>query len=201
MKSLTPKQKGFSDFLKSELIEGSEISENRNTKSLPTYYKNSNIQQSLDLEINPAKTGFNDLPLETLRQGLVGKNSFYLRRDVPESHRRVADNFMIIKKIFGHPVVQPEISQEETNLLAKYDFNLLEYSTAKQINDEIVFLKKWSCSRSKELQEAADMIIKIRSKELKYLMATKYVTITNKVYNGHNVLERYFEEISKYFSD
>ena len=163
------------------------------------FLKKSDIQQSL--EINPAEVEIRNTPLEALKHTFGGKNSFYLRRDVPDSHRRVADNFMIIKKIFGHPVVQPQISPEETKLLAKYDFNLLEYSTAKQINDEIVFLKKWSYSRSKELQESADMIIKIRSKELKYLMATKYVSITNKVYNGHTVLERYFEEISKYFSE
>ncbi|HSA06658.1 MAG TPA: hypothetical protein P5556_05730 [Candidatus Gastranaerophilales bacterium] len=153
---------------------------------------------------NPIETGsdtcFENLPLETIRHGFLRRNNFYLRRGVPESHRRVADNIMIIKKIFGHPVVQPEITSQESELLAKYDFNLLEYSTSKQIEDEIVYLKRWSYSRDRELQEAADNIIKIRAKELKYLIATKYVKITNNVYNGHVILEKYFEEISKYFS-
>ena len=166
-------------------------------------------QQDLDLGqkkmSNPIETGsetsFENLPLETIKHGFLRKNNFYLRRGVPESHRRVADNFMIIKKVFGHPVVQPKITAEETELLAKYDFNPLEYSTSKQIEDEIVFLKKWSYSMSKDLQEAADRIIKIRAKELKYLIATNYVSITNHVYNGHTILEKYFEEISKYFSD
>lgn len=136
---------------------------------------------------------------DTIRHGFLRKNNFYLRRGVPDSHRRVADNFMIIKRIFGHPVVQPRITEEEKALLGRYDFNLLEYSTSKQIDDEIVYLKKWSYSRNKELQEAADAIIKIRAKELKYLIATNAVKVTSHVYSGYKVLEKYFEEISKYF--
>ncbi len=154
---------------------------------------------------NPIETSnnvsFDNLPLETIRHGFLRRNNFYLRRGVPESHRRVADNFMIIKKVFGHPVVQPKIIPEEAGLLARYDFNPLEFCTAKQIEDEIVYLKKWSYSRNNELQEAADTIIKIRAKELKYMIATNFVNITSSVYNGHEVLAKYFEEISKYFSE
>ena len=40
---------------------------------------------------------------------------------------------MIIKKIYGTPVVQPRIDNKERALLAKYDFNPLEFSTIKQI--------------------------------------------------------------------
>lgn len=171
--------------------------------------KNINDQQSLELKnegmSSPIETSpeisFENLPLESIRHGFLRRNNFYLRRGVPESHRRVADNFMIIKKVFGHPVVQPKITQEEANLLARYDFNLLEYSTAKQIEDEIVYLKKWSYSTSRELQYDAENIIKIRAKELKYMIATNYVNISNNVYNGHEVLSKYFEEISKYYSD
>ncbi|OGI01901.1 MAG: hypothetical protein A2Y25_10515 [Candidatus Melainabacteria bacterium GWF2_37_15] len=155
-----------------------------------------NTQQNTEVE-----TSFDSLPLETLKHGFIRKNNFYIRRGVPESHRRIADNFMIIKKIFGHPVVQSKIDEDEQILLAKYDFNLLEFSTSKQIEDEIVFLKKWSYSNNRELQQVADEIITIRAKELKYLIATKYVSITNRLYNGHKVLEKYFEDISKYFSD
>jgi len=157
-----------------------------------------------DFNTNPTaevETSFDSLPLETLRHGFIRKNNFYIRRGVPESHRRIADNFMIIKKIFGHPVVQSKTTEDEKLLLAKYDFNTLEFTTEKQMEDEIVFLKKWSYSNNKELQQAADDIIKIRAKELKYLIATNYVTITNSVYKGHRILEKYLEDISKYFSD
>jgi len=154
---------------------------------------------------NPIETGFdtsfNNTAIESIKPDFIRRKNFYLRRGVPESHRRAADNFMIIKKIFGHPVVQPRITAEEADLLAKYDFNLLEFSTSKQIEEEIVFLKKWSFSKSSELQEAADNIIKIRAKELKYLIATKYVNITNNIYNGYKVIEKYFEDISKYTSE
>ena len=155
-----------------------------------------NTQQNTEVE-----TSFDSLPLETLKHGFIRKNNFYIRRGVPESHRRIADNFMIIKKIFGHPVVQSKIDEDEQILLAKYDFNLLEFSTSKQIEDEIVFLKKWSYSNNRELQEAADQIITIRAKELKYLIATNYVSISDRLYNGYKVLEKYLEDISKYFTD
>lgn len=157
--------------------------------------------KDLNTQPDEVETTFDSLPLETLRHGFIRKNNFYIRRGVPESHRRIADNFMIIKKIFGHPVVQSKISEEEILLLARYDFNPLECTTAKQIEDEIIFLKKWSYSNNKELQNAADEIIKIRAKELKYLIATNYVSVTNRVYNGHKILEKYFEDISKYFAD
>ncbi len=139
------------------------------------------------------------LIIETMKHNFMMRNNCFIRKGVPESHRRVADNFMIIKKVFGHPVVQSKITEEEKILLDKYDFNLLESSTSKQIEDELVFLKRWSYSRNRELQEAADKIIQIRAKELKYMIATRYVT-ANKNYNGHKVLDKYFEEISKYFS-
>lgn len=142
-----------------------------------------------------------DLSLEQLKHNFIGKNNWYLRRGIPESHRKIADNFMIIKKIFGYPVVHSKITKEEQEFLAKYDFNQLEFTTAKQIEEEIVFLKKWSFSRSPELQEASDTIMKIRVKELKYLIATKYVDITDRIYNGHEVLANYLEDISKYFID
>jgi hypothetical protein len=140
----------------------------------------------------------NTLTFETIKPNFMMRNNCFIRKGVPESHRRVADNFMIIKKVFGYPVVQSKINIEEKSLLNKYDFNMLELSTSKQIEDELVFLKRWSYSRNRELQDAADKIIQIRAKELKDIIATRYVN-TNKNYTGYQILEKYFEEISKYF--
>lgn len=120
------------------------------------------------------------------------------RGNVPLSHRRVADNYMVIKKIYGAPVVQPRINNKEKSLLAKYDFNPLEFSTIKQINEELSFLKRWALSLEPALTADADEIIQIRAKELKYLVASRYVNITSEIYSGYKALERYFEEISKY---
>ena len=120
------------------------------------------------------------------------------RGEVPEVHRRTADNYMVIKKVYGTPVVQPRINNQERALLSKYDFNPLEYSTIKQINEELSFLKRWSMSLEKNLRADANEIIQIRAKELKFLVASRYVSLTSEIYSGYKALERYFEEISKY---
>lgn len=128
----------------------------------------------------------------------LSTSAMIARGEVPESHRRVADNYMVIKRIYGSPVVKMKINNQERNLLAKYDFNPLEFSTIKQINEELSFLKRWAMSGEKALRKEADDLIQIRVKELKYLAASRYVNISNEVYNGYQALERYFEEISKY---
>ena len=128
----------------------------------------------------------------------LSTSAMLARGEVPPSHRRVADNYMIIKKVYGFPVVQSRIDSKDKNLLAKYDFNQLEYSTIKQINEELSFLKKWSISLDQDLREDADEIVQIRAKELKFLVATRYASLTNEIYNGYLALEKYFEDISKY---
>ena len=119
---------------------------------------------------------------------------------VPYSHRRVADNYVIIKKVYRFQAVQSRISNAEIQLLKKYEFNTLEFSTIKQINEELSYLKKWSASPVEDLRHDADKIIQIRCKELKYIIASRYATVTNEIYNGYKALERYFEEISKFYS-
>lgn len=128
----------------------------------------------------------------------LSTSAMLARGDVPESHRRVADNYMVIKKVYGSPVVQPRITNKEKALLAKYDFNPLEYSTIKQINEELSFLKRWSVSLEKNLKNDADEIVQIRAKELKSLVASRYVNLSGEIYSGYKAIERYFEEISKY---
>ncbi len=130
----------------------------------------------------------------------LSTSAMIARAEVPETHRRVADNYMVIKKIYGSPVVKLKISNQERNLLSKYDFNPLEFSTIKQINEELSFLKRWSVSPEPALKKDADELIQIRAKELKYLAASRYISISNEMYNGYQALERYFEEISKYHS-
>lgn len=119
---------------------------------------------------------------------------------VPYSHRRVADNYVIIKRIYKFQAVQSRITHSEISLLKKYDFNTLEFSTIKQINDELMYLKKWSTSNNEALRKDSDSLIQIRAKELKYIIASRYSGITNEVYNGYKALERYFEEITKFYS-
>lgn len=126
------------------------------------------------------------------------KDVMVARNNVPVYHKSLADNYMLLKKIYGAPVVKPEISSEEKTFLNKHDFNPLEFSTIKQINEELSILKKWNDSREKELVNASEKIFSIRIKELKSIIASKYVKISNEIYNGYKALERYLEEISKY---
>jgi len=123
---------------------------------------------------------------------LLAKNS------VPSSHRIAADNYMIIKRIYKFQVIQSRISNHEIALLKKYDFNTLEFSTIKQINEELAYLKKWASTTNELLQQDADEIMQIRAKELKFIVASKYTAIDAEAYTGYKALERYFEEITKF---
>jgi len=120
---------------------------------------------------------------------------------VPYSHKRVADNYIVIKRIYNFHAVQGRISNLERALYKKYDFNPLEYTTIKQMNDELRYLKSWSTSGNEILRRDADAIINIRAKELKFISASRYATVSNEVYNGYKALEKYFEEITKFYSN
>ena len=135
----------------------------------------------------------NDTFTSLSTSALLAKNS------VPYSHRRVADNYVIIKRIYKFQVIQSRISNLEISLLKKYDFNTLEFSTIKQINEELAFLKKWAASSNDLLSQDADEIIQIRGKELKFIVASKYSALADEVYDGYKALERYFEEITKFY--
>ena len=142
--------------------------------------------------VQSAFSNENDTFTSLSTSALLAKNS------VPPSHRRVADNYMIIKKIYKFQVVQSHITNQEAALLKKYDFNKLESSTIKQINEELALLKKWAYSSNEQLSQDANEIIQIRGKELKFISASKYSSLTKEVYEGYRALERYFEEISKF---
>ncbi|MCQ2739691.1 MAG: hypothetical protein MJ237_05625 [bacterium] len=129
----------------------------------------------------------------------LSTSALLAKSSVPYSHKRVADNYIIIKKVYKFQAVQGRISNTERQLLQKYDFNTLEFSTIKQINEELSYLKKWSTSNNELLRKDADTILQIRCKELKFIVAGRYAAITNEIYNGYRALEKYFEEISKFY--
>lgn len=149
------------------------------------------------LSVNPVQSSLSredDVFTALSTSALLAKSA------VPYSHRRIADNYVIIKKVYRFQAVQSRITNLEMQLLKKYDFNTLEYSTIKQVNEELSYLKKWSTSSNELLRKDADQILAIRCKELKYIIASRYATLTNEIYNGYKALERYFEEISKFYS-
>lgn len=128
----------------------------------------------------------------------LGLNSLVGRSSVPMSHKRIADSFMFIKKMYGSFMVYSGITTQEKALLAKFDFAPLEYSTANQIKEEIEFLKKWSSYQDEKMSKSADEILQIRVKELKNILSNRYVFVSNEIYTGYKVLEQYLENISKY---
>jgi len=130
----------------------------------------------------------------------LSTSALLARSTVPYLHRRIADNYVIIKRVYRFQAVQSRITSSEQQLLKKYDFNTLEYSTIKQVNEELSYLKKWSTSTNELLRKDADQLLQIRCKELKYIVASRYSTVSNELYNGYKALERYFEEISKFYS-
>lgn len=117
---------------------------------------------------------------------------------IPYSHKKMADNYVIIKRVFKFQAVMSRITKTERNLLAKYDFNTLEYTTVKQMYEELALLQKWAVSSDEKLRKDSDELLEIRTKELKYIIATSYASISNEIYKGYIALENYFIEISKY---
>ena len=118
---------------------------------------------------------------------------------VPYSHKRVADNYVVIKRMYNFHTVKASVALSEYDLLKDYNMQPLECTTMNRINDEIEFLKKASNSASLELKEDADKIIIIRAKELKNITASAYSNIPSEMYNGYKAIEKYFEEITKFY--
>lgn len=120
------------------------------------------------------------------------------RNIVPQSHKNIADNYLIVKKVFKFQVCQSRITNVEKSLLEKYDFNTLEFTTMKQMYNELALLQKWALSNDIQLRTDSENILMIRVKELKFLEANRYATISNEIYNGYKALEQYLREISKF---
>lgn len=117
---------------------------------------------------------------------------------IPASHKKIADNYMVIKKIYGFQTINSRISVYEKNLLKQYDFDTLENTTINKMNEEIELLKKWSNSLNEKLKSDADTILQIRVKELKFLMGYRYTLVSNELSHGYMALEKYLETVSKY---
>lgn len=121
---------------------------------------------------------------------LIAKNN------VPASHKKIADRYIIIKRIFDYQVVQTQLNEVEKSLLAKYSLEPLAYSNREKINDEISMLKELSNSENETTRAEADTILQIRAKELKVVSSSRYKS--SELSDGYISLERYFEEITKY---
>lgn len=137
-----------------------------------------------------------DLEVQTFNP--LGTYAMVARSEIPKEHIKIADNFMLIKKLFGFSAVHSKITFEERKFLSIYGLNPLELSSVNDINQEIILLKNQSQSLDKDLQEVASRILQIRAKELKYIIYNNYKDVKTSGYTGYKALERYFEVITKY---
>lgn len=135
-----------------------------------------------------------DSSLELETSSLLGK-SF-----VPYSHRRVADNYVIMKRICGFQIVQPRITNVEIGLLAKYGLKTLENTNISAVNNEILKLKEWATSTDDTLRADADELLKIRVKELKFILSDNYTLNSDEMYNGYKAVDAYLTNITKYYN-
>lgn len=127
-----------------------------------------------------------------------GNTTILDRGSVPDSHKRIADSFMIIRKIYGFPIIHSRLTPKEIELFEKYKLKPLAQSTFKQMRDEIYFLRDSHENGNRALRDDCNKILEIRTKELKRLISSNYVDIEDNIYNGHKALEKYFEDITKY---
>ena len=146
--------------------------------------------------INPIQSTFSrdeDAFTALSTSALLAKSS------VPYSHRRIADNYVVIKRMYNFHAVKATVTLTEYDLLKKYDFMPLEGLTIQKVNEEIEFLKSSAFSDDLEIQADAEKIMLIRAKELKNITASAYANIPNEIYNGYKALDKYFEEITKFY--
>ena len=158
---------------------------------------NSSFQRIFEYELAKAEVGEGGL-LDIGAMSTLGITALLARSEIPPSHRRIADSYIVMKKMYGTPVVQGVLSRKEKTLLEKYDFNRLEYCTIKQISEELAFLQSGSVSMDSVWRSDCDEILKIRAKELRFLAASKYAAVSNEMFNGYLAIENYFEMISSY---
>lgn len=126
-----------------------------------------------------------------LRAVVLAKNN------VPYSHKRIADNYVVIKRMYKFHAVKAAVSNTEYALLQHYNMQSLEMTSANRMTKEIEFLKNSSNGNDLNLKKDADMIMLIRAKELKNITASTYTKLSE-MNNGYKALNKYFEEITKF---
>jgi len=157
---------------------------------------NNKLDSIFETNIKNPKSGVNndDLCSDLDVSALLAKAS------VPYSHRRIADNYVILRRICSFQIVQPRISKVETALLLKYSFNTLENTTISKVNKELALLKEWSTSTNDELRADSDEILRIRVKELKFMLSNNYTINSNEVFKGYKAIETYLKNVTNYYS-
>ncbi|MBR3889324.1 hypothetical protein IKJ53_02300 [bacterium] len=152
------------------------------------------MDKTLDI-FNNVKINASDIVCkDDLREDLH-TSALLAKACVPFSHRRIAGKYVLIKSICSFQIVQPRITNVEISMLKKYSFNTLENTTIGQVNKEIALLKAWAVSMNDEVRNDSEELLKIRVKELKFMLSNNYTRTTNEMYKGYEALETYLTNI------
>ena len=144
------------------------------------------------------------------RQQLYGKNfsntsaefenislqSLFKKSRISPRQKEIANNYMVIKKIFGFSAVNSRVSNSEAGLLRQYSLKPLEETTYRSMVNELETLIEWSKTGKKKKKMHSDNIFEIRVKELKFLQANNSLLKLGELYDGYSVLEKYIEYLA-----
>ena len=144
------------------------------------------------------------------RQQLYGKNfsntsaefenislqSLFKKSRISPRQKEIANNYMVIKKIFGFSAVNSRVSNSEAGLLRQYSLKPLEETTYRSLVNELETLIEWSKTGDALKKMHSDNIFEIRVKELKFLQANNSLLKLGELYDGYSVLEKYIEYLA-----
>ena len=145
--------------------------------------------------VNTLTKSEKDDSLSTLATPLILAN-----KRVPAAHRSVADYYIVIKRLYKSQTVRANLVSNECSLLEKYHLHRLSSLSIQEVNKEILMLQEWAFSSSDVLRHDSDLIIQIRAKELRYILSSNYSRYSSEINDGYKALERYFEEITKFYN-
>lgn len=123
----------------------------------------------------------------------ISLQSLFRKSRISARQKEVANNYMVIKKIFGFSAVNSRISNTETTLLRQYGMRLLEETTSATMFRELETLIEWAKNGDAIKRMHSDNIFEIRVKELKFLQANNSILKLGELYDGYSVLEKYIE--------
>lgn len=126
----------------------------------------------------------------------ISMQSLIKKGRVSVKQKEIANNYMVIKKIFGFCAVHSRISATDNALLKHYNMKPLEESGSLQIIKELEILIDWYNSSDAVLKSNSDKIFEIRVKELKFLQANHSMLSLGELNNGYQVLEKYIEYLA-----
>jgi len=143
-------------------------------------------QQLYEKNFSNGNEGFENISLQSL----------FKKSSISAKQKEVANNYTVIKKIFGFSAVNSRISSTETALLRQYGMKPLEETMAREMYKELETLIEWSKTEDAVKKLHSDKIFEIRVKELKFLSANNSIMVISELYDGYSVLEKYIEYLA-----